>query len=227
LNWVYTPGAPTSPAYTQGFAAASAGLSLNGGTTLNGTALELTDGGQNEARSAFYTTPVNVQQFVTDFNFQLTSANADGFTFAIEGANPTVAGGYGGGLGFNGLPHSVAVKFDLFSNAGEGPDSTGLYINGAMPTVPATNLTGTGINLHAGAGGVGDVFNALFTYNGTTLTVVITDTVTNASATQTYTVNIPAIVGGTTAYAGFTAGTGGSTAIQEILNWNYYAAGNL
>jgi hypothetical protein len=227
LNWVYTPGAPTSPAYPQGFAGANSGLSLNGGSTLNGTALELTDGGANEARSAFYTIPVNVQQFVTDFNFQLTSANADGFTFAIEGANPTVAGGYGGGLGFNGLPHSVAVKFDLFSNAGEGPDSTGLYLNGAMPTLPAINLTGSGINFHAGVGGVGDVFNALFTYNGTTLTVVITDTVTNASATQTYTVNIPAIVGGTTAYAGFTAGTGGSTAIQEILNWNYYAAGNL
>ena len=33
-----------------------------------------------------------------------------------------------------------------------------------------------------------------------------TDTNTNASATQTYNVNIPAIVGGTTAYVGFTGG---------------------
>ena len=47
------------------------------------------------------------------------------------------------------------------------------------------------------------------TYNGATLTVVITDTVTNATATQTYTVNIPAIVGGETAYVGFTGGSGG------------------
>jgi hypothetical protein len=46
-----------------------------------------------------------------------------------------------------------------------------------------------------------------------------------ASATQTYSVNIPSIVGGTTAYVGFTAGTGGLSATQEILDWNYAAAG--
>ena len=62
------------------------------------------------------------------------------------------------------------------------------------------------------------------TYDGTTLTVLITDKVTNASATQSYTVNIPAIVGGTTAYVGFTGGSGGETAVQEILDWNYAAA---
>ena len=45
--------------------------------------------------------------------------------------------------------------------------------------------------------------------------------VTNATATQTYIVNIPAIIGGATAYAGFTAGTGGQSAKQEILSWTY------
>jgi hypothetical protein len=34
-------------------------------------------------------------------------------------------------------------------------------------------------------------------------------------------INIPATVGANTAYAGFTAGTGGYTATQEILNWTY------
>jgi hypothetical protein len=200
---------------------------MNGGAVISGTSLELTDGGSNEARSAFFTTPVNVQQFVTGFKFQLINPSADGFTFTIQGTNPTVLGGYGGGPGFNGLSHSVGVKFDLYSNVSEGPDSTGLYTNGAMPTVPAINLTGTGINLHASAGGVGDVFYAQIVYNATTLTVVITDLSTGASATQSYTVNIPAVVGGSTAYVGFTAGTGGSSSTQEILNWDYYAAGNL
>jgi len=66
------------------------------------------------------------------------------------------------------------------------------------------------------------MFNAELTCNGTTLTVVITDTVTNASATQIYTpVNIPSYVGGPTAYVGFTGGTGGLTAIQQIFNWSY------
>jgi hypothetical protein len=119
-----------------------------------------------------------------------------------------------------GIPKSVAVKFDLFNDAGEGPDSTGLYINGAIPNVPAINLSSTGINLHSG-----DMFNAHLVYDGAALIVVITDRVTNASTTQTYTVNIPSIVGGSTAYVGFTGGTGAGTAIQDILDWNYAAAG--
>ena len=50
-----------------------------------------------------------------------------------------------------GIPNSVAVKFDLFSNNGEGNDSTGLYTDGAAPTnAGSINLTSTGINLHSG-----------------------------------------------------------------------------
>ncbi len=211
-SWTYVPGPPL-PSYAAGFAPGS--MALNGGAAYSGTQLVLTDGNPNEARSAFFTSQVNVQQFVTNFQFQLTNANADGFTFTIQGDGPTAVGGDGEWLGC-GVPKSVAVKFDLYNNAGEGPDSTGLYISGAIPTVPAIDLSSTGINLHSG-----DVFNAQLSYDGITLTVVVTDTVTNATATQTYTVDIPALVGATTAYVGFTGGTGGGTAVQEILNWTY------
>jgi len=34
-------------------------------------------------------------------------------------------------------------------------------------------------------------------------------------------VNIPAAVGGNTALVGFTGGTGGLTATQEIISWTY------
>ncbi len=218
LDWIYTPvPAPVpGPAFPTGFSTGQSQLTLNGGATVSGGSLTLSDGGGMEARSAFFSTPVNIQQFTTSFNFQQTNATADGFTFTIQGAGSTALGAHGGSLGYGGIPTSVAVKFDLYNNAGEGPDSTGLYLNGATPTVPAINLSTTGINLHSG-----DIFNALITYNGTTLTVVITDTVTNASAAQNYTVNIPSIVGGPTAYVGFTAGTGGSSAVQNILNWSY------
>ena len=205
-SWTYLAGTP-GPDYSAGFNAI--GLTLNGGATLNGSRLRLTDGNQNEVRSAFFTTPLNIQQFSSSFQFQLTNPAADGITFTIQNVGPTAIGS--GGLGYGGIPNSVAVKFDLYSNSTEGPDSTGLYTNGATPTIPSINLSSTGINLHSG-----DLFNAQLTYNGTTLTVVITDTVTNASATQTYTVNIPAVVGGPTAYGGFTGSSGFDTAIQEI-----------
>jgi hypothetical protein len=59
------------------------------------------------------------------------------------------------------------------------------------------------------------------TYDGTTLTMTITDTVTNATFTNSWAINIPATVGGNTALVGFTAGTGGQTATQEIITWTY------
>ncbi len=214
-SWTYAPGMPT-PDYSGGFN--GSGLTLNGGATQNGANLQLTDGGINEARSAFFSSPVNIQRFSTSFQFQLINPTSDGFTFTIQNSGATAVGSSGGGLGYWKIPASVAVKFDLFNNSGEGPDSTGLYVGGAFPGANAIDLSSTGINLHSG-----DIFNAQLTYDGTTLTVVITDTVTNASVTQTYTINIPVMVGGPTAYVGFTGSTGSSSAIQNIQNWSYSA----
>ncbi len=216
LNWTYSQGIAVQPAFPIGFAAQPALMTMNGGSSLNGTRLRLTDGGAYEARSAFFSYPVNIQQFSTSFEFQLTNPNADGMTFTIQGNSPTALGSWGGGLGYAGIVQSAAVKFDLYSHAGEGANSTGLYTDGATPTVPAIDLSSTGINLHSG-----DLFNVQLTYDGTTLNVLITDTVTNASASQSYTVNIPSLVGGPMGYVGFSAGSGGITAIQEILNWSY------
>ena len=58
-------------------------------------------------------------------------------------------------------------------------------------------------------------------YDGTALVMQITDTVTQATFQTSWSVDIPSIVGGTNAYLGFTAATGGAAATQEILNWTY------
>jgi hypothetical protein len=206
-----------SVSFGGGFAGAGSSLSLNGGATLSGSALELTDGARNENRTAFDTQVVNVQQFTTDFAFQLANAAADGFTFTIQGNSPAILGGQGlgGGLGYAGIPKSVAVKFDLYNNDGEGNNSTGLFTNGANPFKPSTDLTGH-VDLHSG-----HVFAVHMEYNGTTLAVTIADTVTGQSFTSDYIVNIPSIVGGNTAYVGFTGGTGKTVATQKILTWTY------
>ena len=84
------------------------------------------------------------------------------------------------------------------------------------PTVPAVNLTSSGIVLSSG-----DTISAQLVYNGTTLTLNLTDTVTNNTFSQAFTVNIPSTVGANTAYVGFTGGTGGGTAIQNIKTWTF------
>ena len=38
---------------------------------------------------------------------------------------------------------------------------------------------------------------------------------------RSYLVDIPAIVGATTATAGFTAGTGGLAAVQDVVDWSF------
>jgi len=159
-----------------------------------------------------------VQKFTTDFNFQLPTSSADGFTFAIQNAakGMNAIGGNGSYLGYGGIGTSVAVKFDLYSNSGEGADSTGVYTNGAVPTLPSVDMTGSGLDLHSG-----NIMKAHITYDGSTLTVTITDTVTNETFTTSAAVNIPSIVGDSTAYVGFTGGTGGLTATQNILAWTY------
>jgi Domain of unknown function (DUF1929)/Legume lectin domain/PKD domain/Glyoxal oxidase N-terminus len=208
--------------FGEGFTAT--GLQFNGHTKLNGTRLQLTDTtSTNQAASAFWTTPVNVQSFTNTFMFQLTNPTADGFTFTIQNAGITALGSIGAGLGYGKfstltalIPKSVAVKFDLFSNSGEGTNSIGIYTNGVSPTLPATTLGG-GVNLHSG-----DIFQVQMTYDGTALTMTITDaTVPTDTFTTSFPINIPATVGGNTALVGFTGGTGGATAMQEILTWNY------
>src|SRR5262249_7946888 len=57
----------------------------------------------------------------------------------------------------------------------------------------------------------------------TTLTETVTDLTTGATKTFAYTVDIPAQVGGPTAYVGFTGGTGGLNAIQDIQTWTFGA----
>src|SRR6202023_2512101 len=168
--------------------------------------LRLTDGGASEAASAFYNTPLNLQSFTTDFTFQLTNPNGDGFAFVIQNSGVNALGPLGGGLGYGpetpggtpGIAKSIAIKFDLYSNAGEGTNSTGLYVNGASPTTAATTLGG-GVNLHSG-----DIMKAHMTYDGTTLTLTITDTINPSQTfTTSWPINIPSTVGGNTALVGF------------------------
>jgi hypothetical protein len=200
--------------FGSGFSAT--GMQFNGNAKLVGTLLQLTDTTTTfEAGSAYWTMPVNVQSFTNDFTFQLTNANADGFTFVLQNAGLTALGAAGGGLGFAGMTPSMAVKFDLFDNVGEGNNSTGLYTYGYAPTTPATTLGG-GVNLHSG-----DVFQVHMVYDGTNLTMTITDTTVAASFTTSWPINIPGTVGGNTAYVGFTGATGGLTATQQILYWTY------
>jgi hypothetical protein len=228
---VGTPGQPVTVDHSAGFAL-HGDLTANGNAGFTGTVAELTDGGFFERGSVFTTARVGVTHFTTTFTLRMhdgTTPLADGLTFVIQGNNPQALGGFAGGIGYGddgfgdpGIPNSIAITFDNTDNFGEGPDSTGLFVNGDTPGVPANpadivvDLRGTGIDLQSQ-----DVFRVTLSYDGTTLTEMITDTVTGATFTHAYTVNIPALVGGNLGYVGFTGGNGSLSEKGDIQTWTY------
>jgi hypothetical protein len=232
-SYVIAPPTPTPPppSFGSGFTAGS--MQMNGSAVLAGTRLQLTNASYSDVASAFYVTPMDVRSFSTDFQFQMTplgtSPLADGITFTLQGVGPFAIGSMGGGLGYGPEPQqgsfvsrilkSVAVKFDTFNDIGEGNNSTGLYTGGDAPALPADTFPPSTVDLQSG-----HVFAVHIDYSGVTLTLTVTDASVAAprpTFTKTYTVDIPAAVGGSTAYVGFTASTGGATSRQEVLTWIY------
>ncbi len=125
-----------SPSFSDFSSAANLNLIGNAAAPVNnGTAnvLRLTPAAQSQAGSAWF----NVLQpvaggFTTTFTFQITDHNptennfpADGLAFVIQNAAAGTAalGGGGGGIGYDGIPNSLAVEFDTFANSGPGPNN--------------------------------------------------------------------------------------------------------
>ena len=75
-------------------------MTFNGSTGLDDTRLQLTSGAANQAGTAWFNTPQNIQTFTNDFTFQLSNPSADGMTFTIQNTGLTALGPAGGGLGY-------------------------------------------------------------------------------------------------------------------------------
>jgi serine/threonine-protein kinase len=218
-----TPASPRPIDFASGFASGR-GLTFNGTASVGGGRLHLTEPGNWKAGSAFTSEKVEIGQFTTEFRFQLASdRTTDGLTFLMHNAGTNAVGPPGGGLGYGparsgtsdrGIRRSVAVKFDYWNNEGEGDSSTGLYIDGASPTTPASNLGDDGIDLRTD-----HVFRVQMTYDLDRLRVKITDEVTRAWASQSYKVDIPRAVSSFKAHVGFTGSSGGTTDTPDILSW--------
>ena len=226
----YSIGSSGTPPinFPSGFANAGGLFSTVGTASINGSAIQLTDLTQvSEVGAAWYVAPVNIQSFTTSFTMKFTDALAYGMAFVIQNQNAAstdtsslqVSGGpynLGGpidGLGYQDTMSSVAVTFDLFTGSG---NVTGIYTNGAVPTTSPTPITG--ITLASG-----DPINVTLTYDGTTLSLSMEDTVTGGEFSTSWPIDIPAAVGGDTAYIGFTGTTNwNQDAIQTITALTFH-----
>ena len=122
------------------------GLSLNGAAVQVGNAIRLTPALTGQGGSVFSTTAASLASdasFSTAFQFRITErgglgGGADGLTFTLQTTSNAV-GGIGGGLGYAGIPNSLAVEFDTFNN-GEpgGSNHVGIDLNGSLASVVST-----------------------------------------------------------------------------------------
>jgi hypothetical protein len=241
---LYTISLPTSePAtgtvinYPTGFPADPSHLWLGNGAAYSGSSIELTNSSNNLANNAWYKTPVNVQSFTTTFTWTAScpaqpNACGDGMGFMIiSNSNPSSAGyNYSGSPGSQlswarctaSCPflNSILVKFDLYNNltGAGGANLTGFYSGGVnpQPPQPEYDMAPSGINMETG-----HLMEATLTYNGTVLMETVTDTKTGATYRNSYSANIPALVGGDTALVGFGGSSGGATVTQKIGSWTY------
>ena len=198
----------------------TAGLTINANAAQAGTALRVVPALQNQVGTAFFTSAVDVSAFSTAFSFKITAPfndGADGFTFAVQRNGANAVGGLGGSLGYGGLGSSAAVEFDTWNN-GFPYDSSGNHVGidtgGSVISNVTANVAPSFEN--------GQVWYAWVDYNGSQLDLFLSTTgVKPVGATLSYVIDLPTVIGGSSAWVGFTAGTGFAGENVDILSWSF------
>jgi hypothetical protein len=205
---------------------------------VNGNAMFTSDGrleltsDVSQAGSAFATTPVPATtDFLATFQFEVKSlagaAPADGFAFVAQNVGPDQIGGGGGSLGYAGTTFgatSYAVEFNTYSGNGLG--------NGQDQTV-AWDAFGQREKFDQAAfpdmNGFVDqgVFTAQVQTQPNQLTVTVSGGNNNLKPTVVMkstdllagtNINLYQVLSPKPIFFGFTGGTGGQGAVQDILN---------
>ncbi len=176
-----------------------------------GNDLQLTSADNDEATGAFCVAPQGVEFFEAEFEYQLlagTSPPADGVAFVIQNVGPSALGGAGGGRGYTGVADSVAVSLNLWQDRSDVDAGLNGAFGDRFPTDPVNLRNGNPHKVH-------------ISYDGVTLGVGVEDVVTGDVFETSWNVDVPAAVGDTAAYVGFTGGTGAANADQRIRGFWY------
>ena len=183
----------------------SAPIITTGGTSSEDS-LRISSTAGSEGNSAWYGDKINPKSFTAGFTYTQSAGTngADGFTFTLQNTGLTAYGAGGGSLGVAGIPTATGIAFNIYS-----PNTVG------FKTFSGGNLTGTytafgnGVSLTSGV-----PINFTVISNGTT--VQLTASQGANTFTTTLPLNLAANLGADSAYVGFTGGTGGAAANQDI-----------
>ncbi len=199
-------------------------LQVNGGASITGDALQLTSDARFQRGSAFFTTPLSVDEntsFQTSFSFEMTggfgAGGADGLTFTLQndGAGTGAIGRGGGGLGYEGIGQSLTIEFDTWQNRWDGfNDEIAVTVNGVETRQIAQVQSPVDLNS-------GDTYFAWIDYDSTSQTLSVflaTEDQKPATAALTTNVDLASLVGDKM-FAGFTASNYDRPNAHSILSW--------
>jgi hypothetical protein len=210
----------------------------NTASTSDGTVLRITPGLIGQSGAVYSTTAVPLGTggtFSTQFQFRFTGQGgidpADGIVFVLA-TNTTGLGQAGGGLGYQGTNgNSVGIEFDTYENGGADSSSNHVAIdtNGVLTDTALVNVYGIAHcdfdngYTEPGCMSNGDLWTVNISYNGTNLTVTLSDPRegTTFTALNNYPINIASILGQNTAYVGFSASTGSGFENHDIVTWTF------
>ena len=241
-------GAQGATLFTYNGFSSTSGLTLVGSaataTTSDGTVLRLTPALNGQAGAAYSTSPVTLGSnatFSTLFHFRFTDPGgidpADGITFVLAKSTSGL-GSAGGGIGYAGVPNSVAIEFDTYNNGpGDGNSSNHVSIDtgGSLTNTDLSNVYGNpscgfsngspaqNPNTANGCMSNGHLWTGLISYDGANLTVSVQDPAesSNFIAINSFAINIASILGTNTAFVGFTSATGAGHENHDITDWTF------
>jgi hypothetical protein len=240
----YQIQASSSPVinFPSGFASANGLIQPVGNARISGSNIVLTDTLHGiESAAAWFAPQVSVGTFSTTFTLNVSSVSGSniGFCFVLQnypqtntgtnlnwslgngpfGVTMVTGGPYtltspangqsAGSLGYVQIFNSIGIVFNITGN------SVGLYTNGAFPGGSQTAITGVSLSAST-------PIRITISYNGTALTLTMTQGANTFGLTLSSSINIPSIVGASTAWAGFSAATanfGSAFANMNVSNW--------
>jgi hypothetical protein len=191
--------------------------------TITNNVLRLTDGPGNAARSVFFQLQQYIGAFKASFTYQDVSGGADGVAFVLQNdpRGTSALGGVGGSLGFgtpNPITPSAALELNIYTGNGE-------IVGYTFLTNGLTGASGANGNYQAPGAinlGSGHPIGVTLNYASTQLSLTFTDAIAGLFFSTNLNVGrLTDVVGGATAFVGFTGADGGVHSTQIITNFSF------
>src|SRR5258706_1802238 len=187
----------------------------NTATLIDPSTLELTQPVNSLANTAFNSVLQDITNFTASFTYMGTAGAdlggggaADGIAFIVQNDTNGVGavGGGGGALGYSGITNSAAFEINIYSPNNRGIANHSNGATGGYITVPGVDLLAAPVNV-------------TIQYNGAYAKETITQG-TNSAVFYGLS-DLQTSVGGTSALVGFSGGTGGENAEQQVTNFSF------